>query len=109
MDHAGDITQSADIDAAVFTKVKPVRYRTKRRSIATRDPVAQKMWAEGYGTAQIAQAIGVNRRVCSHYFGVIDPTPQPLGCYAPIGRAGESGEARAFRRFPINSHKPGPG
>ncbi len=32
---------------------------------------------------------------------VFDPTPQPLGCPADAARLGESGEQRAFRRFPI--------
>lgn len=36
-----------------------------------------------------------------------DPTPTPYGCPWGVGRIGESPEQRAFRRFPIDSHKPG--
>ncbi len=32
---------------------------------------------------------------------IFDPTPQPWGCPAFAARLGESGEQRAFRRFPI--------
>jgi hypothetical protein len=39
---------------------------------------------------------------------IIDPTPQPLGCQEPCAFWYETPEQRAFRRFPIAAHKPGP-
>ncbi len=46
------------------------------------------------------------RRLPHGVLPVSDPDPQPLGCPCGVTRPGESPEQRAFRRFPINSHKP---
>jgi len=84
-----------------------MRPQTKRRTIASRDPRAQQMWTEVVSPTEIARAFGhVNAGIS--FFGCIDPAPQPIGCPPLSARACEGAEERAFRRFPITSHKPGP-
>jgi hypothetical protein len=83
--------------------------KRSRRAIALRDPRAQEMWQSGASLVEIAKALGMplSARRSSFYFGTIDPTPQPLGCPPFAGRAGETAEMRAYRRFPIKEHKAG--
>ena len=108
MENEGE-SRSARIDAHNIPDVKPRRNKGPRTAVALNHPLAQEMWAKGCGINQIAKALGIPAKKTIEYFGCIDPTPQPLGCPPFSGRAGESGEARAFRRFPIDCHKPGPG
>jgi hypothetical protein len=79
----------------------------RRRTINSRDPIAQAMWAEGRGINEIARALGKSSHNHASTFGAIDPTPQPLGCPPGAGLAGETDEARVWRRFPLTTHKPG--
>jgi hypothetical protein len=81
--------------------------KTPRSDIATRDPEMLSMWKAGIPLTEILRRQGLSTGNFAHYFGVIDPTPQALGCPEP-SKPGETPEQRAFRRFPITSHKPGP-
>jgi hypothetical protein len=77
-----------------------------RRPIASRNPEIQDLWQAGLKKIEILRRMGFSSSSTIAYFGAIDPTPQPLGCREPCGLAGETPEQRAYRRFPINSHKP---
>ena len=79
-------------------------YRLRRVAIAVDDPVAQQMWKDGHSLKEIATTLSLP--VSTYTFGVIDPTPQPLGCPPYVGKYGETPEQRAFRRFPVDCHKP---
>jgi hypothetical protein len=83
--------------------------RVHRKRLCLDDPVAQDLWAQGKNLKEIALIRGLpyNGINSTWFFGTVDPTPQPLGCPPLAGRHGETDEARAFRRFPITSHKPG--
>lgn len=80
--------------------------KSKRMSIAHRDPEIQKMWRDGATVTEIMVHLGKPPKSMGAYLGVRDLTPQPLGCRTACAISGESGEARAFRRFPITAHKP---
>ena len=81
--------------------------RSVRTEIWTNNPEIRALWQAGVPLADILKRFGREGWSTTNIFGAIDPTPQPLGCREPCAIAGESGEQRAFRRFPINSHKQG--
>lgn len=66
---------------------------------------ARKMRDEGSTLKQIAQRFGINQKSVSSILGVADYGAAHIPAGFPA-RPGETPEQRAFRRFPINSHKP---
>jgi len=90
---------------AKITLIARKRPRTNRIDISTKDPEIRALWAAGLTLAEIKRRVGLTPGGAA--FGVIDPTPQPLGCPPFSARPGETAEQRCWRRFPINEHKPG--
>jgi len=75
--------------------------RKPRPPIASRDPEIQALWAQGLRKTEILRRLGL-RCPTVNVFGFPDRHQPP----APA-LPGETPETRAFRRFPINTHKPG--
>jgi hypothetical protein len=81
---------------------------SRRSHCASKNPDVRALFEQGKSPTAILLALGMAARSnTSNILGFVDPTPQPYGVPWDEARVGESGEQRAFRRFPIASHKPG--